>query len=258
MNRYDHSADHASPQQANSRKQRDVRQSHRTPNDVDANEDQYTEDLIEDDDEAVVWPSSIARSAIRYTDTTGQAIGTHRHLVVHRASIPRRASARAEQDMEERALAHSHRRSLHWLVFVGLVLLILLLGYMLLTNLFAWWQITQDDWHYGRPRTYQADAVVGHQDSIQHPSHFIAINLNGQIEVIEFPGGDAARAKVYIGPSLIGTSADLMVVTLAFADVNGDGMLDLIIDVQGGHFIFLNNGKQFRPVMANDHVSLPS
>src|SRR2546425_1583080 len=44
-------------------------------------------------------------------------------------------------------------------------------------------------WHYGRPRTFQTDAVVGHNDSAASPSHFIAINLNRHVEVIECPGG---------------------------------------------------------------------
>ncbi len=33
------------------------------------------------------------------------------------------------------------------------------------------------------PRTFQVDAVVGHNDSATNPSHFIAMNLNGRIEM---------------------------------------------------------------------------
>ncbi|HET9920018.1 MAG TPA: hypothetical protein VFQ30_09285, partial [Ktedonobacteraceae bacterium] len=110
-----------------------------------------------------------------------------------------------------------------------------------------WWQVTQDDWHYGRPRTYQVDQVVGHNDSAQKPSHFIAINLNRQVEVIEFPGGDATKAKIYIGPLLVGPGQYLAPVTLSFQDVNGDGKIDMIVNVQDSHFIFLNNGTSFSP-----------
>jgi len=39
-----------------------------------------------------------------------------------------------------------------------------------------------------RPRTFQVDAVVGHNDSAQIPAILIAINLNSRIEIIEFPG----------------------------------------------------------------------
>lgn len=71
-----------------------------------------------------------------------------------------------------------------------------------------------------------------------------------------FPGGDASHARVYVGPTLMGTNANLAVVTLSFQDVNGDGKPDLVINVQGGHFVFLNTGTQFRPVTASDHVNL--
>ena len=138
-------------------------------------------------------------------------------------------------------------RRFHWLFFVGLAMFTMLIGWILLTTVANWWQVTQDDWHYGRPRTYQVDAVVGHNDSPTNPSHFIAINLRGQVEIIEFPGGDATKAKIYMGAHLIGSGDNLAPVTLTFQDVNGDGKIDMIVNVQGSHFIFLNNGTQFHP-----------
>jgi len=39
--------------------------------------------------------------------------------------------------------------------------------------------------------------VVGHNDSEAHPSHFIAINVDRHVDVIEFPGGDASKARIY-------------------------------------------------------------
>src|SRR5215469_16870910 len=80
----------------------------------------------------------------------------------------------------------------------------------------------KDDLHYGRPRTFQIDAVVGQNDSASNPSHFIALNLNGRIEVIEFPGGDASKARIYLGPQLYGSGQDLIPVTLSFVDVNAN------------------------------------
>lgn len=151
---------------------------------------------------------------------------------------------------------HAQRGRVHWLVFLGGAMFVMVIGWMLLSSLANWWQVTQDDWHYGRPRTYQVDAVVGHNDSLANPSHFIALNLNSHIEVIEFPGGDATKAKVYIGPSLIGQGEDLAPVTLTFQDVNGDGKLDMIVNVGGSHFVYINDSGGFRPARTTDNVHL--
>jgi len=137
------------------------------------------------------------------------------------------------------------RRRFHWLVFVGIAMFVMIIGWIAFNALSNWWQITQDDWRYGRPRTYQVDMVVGHNDSATNPSHFIAENLNSHIMIVEIPGGDTTKAKIYPGPTLIGSGQDLTPVTLSFKDVNGDGKLDMIVNVQGAHFVFLNQNGQF-------------
>ena len=142
---------------------------------------------------------------------------------------------------------HTHKPHAHWLVFVGLGMLTMVAVWVGLTLLTGWWQVIMDDWHYGRPRTYQVDAVVGHHDSAANPSHFIALNLNHHIEIIEFPGGDPTQAKVYIGPTLLGSGQDLTVVTLTFKDLNGDGKPDMVINIGDSHFVFINDAGQFRP-----------
>ncbi len=144
----------------------------------------------------------------------------------------------------------------HWLVYVGIATFVMVIGWIATNTLMSWWQVTQDDLHYGRPRTYQTDAVVGHNDSSSHPSHFIALNLSGHIEIIEFPGGDATKAKIYIGPVLIGSDKDLAPVTLTFTDVNGDGKPDMVINVQGGHIVFINDSGQFRPAHPGEKILL--
>lgn len=159
------------------------------------------------------------------------------------------SSLRRVRDTEELP-----RLRLHWLVFVGIALIVMVLGWVVFTMIANWWQVTQDNWQYGYPRTYQTDAVVGHNDSASNPTHFIAINLNSRIEVIEFPGGDASKAKIYVGPTLIGPNSNLAPVTLTFKDVNGDGKPDMIINVQGGHFVFINQNGQFRPAQPGDNV----
>jgi hypothetical protein len=144
----------------------------------------------------------------------------------------------------------------HWLVYVSLAMFVMLAGWILLSMLINWWQVVQDDWHYGRPRTFQVDQVVGHNDSRAHPSHFIALNLHSRIQIIEFPGGDASKAKVYIGPILIGPDQDLAPVTLTFKDVNGDDQLDMIVNVQDSRFVFVNGDGQFRSPHAGENVQL--
>jgi len=138
---------------------------------------------------------------------------------------------------------------MHWLVWVGITMLIMLIGWTLISLIGNWWTNTTNYWTYGMPRTYQTDAVVGHNDSKQKPSHFIALNLNSQPEVIEFPGADASHAKVYvIGQTLIGTNTNLIPVTVSFQDVNGDGKPDMLVHIQNQTIILLNNGTQFVPV----------
>jgi len=87
--------------------------------------------------------------------------------------------------------------------------------------------------------------VVGHNDSQSSPSHFIALNLKGQIIVVEFPGGNPAHAIDYAGPDLITPGEDLLPVTLKFTDENHDGKLDMVVSVGDKQFIFYNNGATF-------------
>ena len=120
----------------------------------------------------------------------------------------------------------------------------------------SWWRVYQDDMQYGRPRTFQFDAVVGHGDSSSNPTHFILINLNRHVEIIELPGGDGAHARIYLGPTLFGDGQDLTPVTGEVRDVNGDGKPDLIVHIQDQTLVFINDGTAFRPQQPGDHVHL--
>ena len=128
----------------------------------------------------------------------------------------------------------------HPLLLLGLGMILMLVLWTLLTIAASWWNTTWDDLHYGRPRTFQIDMVVGQNDSASNPSHFIALNLNGRIEVIEFPGGDASRARIYIGPQLYGAGSDLIPVTLSFVDVNGNHQPDMILHFQETRIVYIN------------------
>ena len=116
-----------------------------------------------------------------------------------------------------------------------------------LYSLGSWWQHVQDDWTYGMPRTYQTDAVVGHNhDSSSHPSHFLAVNLKGRIEVFELPAGDPTKVRVFLGPILSGKNADQVVVTISFVDSNHDGTPDLILHYGDSAEVFSNHDGTFQ------------
>ena len=74
------------------------------------------------------------------------------------------------------------------------------------------------------------------------------------VEVIEFPGGDAAHAKVYFAMTLFGDGEDLAVVTLSFKDVNGDGTPDMIVTVGDTHYVFINDSGQFRSLKPGEQI----
>ncbi len=135
------------------------------------------------------------------------------------------------------------------LLFLGIVvgMLAMIAGLALITVVGGWVSTTLDDLHYGRPRTFQTDAYVGHHEAPGMPSHFVALNLHGRLEIIEFPGGDPTHARIYLGPQLYGGDADLVPVTLSFQDRNGDHRPDMILHFQGTQVVFINDGGSFRP-----------
>jgi hypothetical protein len=138
-------------------------------------------------------------------------------------------------------VARRQRRPLHGAVYVGLMLLCMVVGFVVFSALTTWWQQTDDYLHYGMPRTYQMDAVVGHQDSAAHPSHFLALNLGGHLSVIEMQGGDLSKTVVYAGPIIYGQGADLVAVTLSVAH-DQRGQPELVLHYQNSEVI-LYDGK---------------
>ncbi len=139
-------------------------------------------------------------------------------------------------------------------IIVGMLLMAAL--FLMMNTLSSWWQVHQDDVTYGRPRTYQVDTVVGHNDSVTNPSHFIFLNLNRHVEIIELPGGDTAHARIYNGPTLFGNGQDLTPVTAEFKDVNGDGKIDMVVHIQDQVLVFINDGTQFVPQQPGQQVHL--
>lgn len=140
-------------------------------------------------------------------------------------------------------------RQAHPLLYLGIGMIAMLLLWTVLSSIFGWIATTVDDIRYGRPRTYQTDQFVGHNEQGGTPSHFLAINLNRRIEIIELPGGDASHAKIYLGPQLYAANDDLTPVTLTFLDVNGDHKPDMIVSFQSSRIVFINDQGGFRPLL---------
>ncbi len=137
-------------------------------------------------------------------------------------------------------------KKIHWLVYVGVGMIAALALWVTASTLLAWGSNKYNDIVYGNPRTFQTDAVVGHNnDSNLHPSHFIALNLHGQVIIIELPAGDPTKSIDYIGPSLIAVGDEKIPITLTFGQVNGDKKVDMIVHIQDKVVYFCNNGTKF-------------
>ncbi len=218
------------------------------------------DDGTEDDAIYNTRPSSSARRyQVPATQVPPTVVRYHRQVVPPRSSRTQ-AAPLVHQSMHERtteptAKRAKGRRQWHWLVLVGVTMVVGIVLYGGGVVVLSWWHSYQDDLHYGCPRTAQYDMRVGHSDT-GTPSHFLALNLNRQIEIIEFPGGDATKAKVYIGPMLIGDGEDLVPVTLEFKDVNRDGKLDMIVHIKESRTVFINDTGQFRLAKPSDTVTL--
>ena len=63
--------------------------------------------------------------------------------------------------------------------------------------------------------------VIYPGDTAEHPSYYLFLNLQGTVLIVEFPHGNAARARVYRGPTLFSDQADQIPVTGEFRVVNG-------------------------------------
>jgi len=149
----------------------------------------------------------------------------------------------------DRRAAPPPHRGKHPVFSLGLCMLIVavfITGYVLIPPALQRWN---DDRVYGYPRTYQTDANVGHGDSRYPLSHFIVVNLNGRIEVIELPQGDTdvLHPHLYLIARLAMQGSDLVPATVSFADMNGDGKLDMVVTFNGTQWILFNNGTTFVP-----------
>lgn len=148
----------------------------------------------------------------------------------------------------------------HWMASGSMTALacglLLVLGYLLLSPLMQWSQRRLDDARYGTPRTTQLDGFVGHAETSGDPTHLIALNLRGQISIMEFPGGDPAQVKAISGPYLVGADGAEAVPLLALQDVNGDGAQDLLLQVRAEVVVYVNDNGGFRLMTPAERAKL--
>ncbi|HLG78331.1 MAG TPA: hypothetical protein VKX46_18095, partial [Ktedonobacteraceae bacterium] len=137
-------------------------------------------------------------------------------------------------------------QQLHPLVFLGLGMILALLIIPVGQSLNSLLSTTLDTFQYGQTRTYQTDVYVGHETG-RTPSHFIALNLHGRIQVIEFPGGDSTHAKIYVGPQLYDADADTIPVTLQFIDTHHNHHPDMLVQFRNYQLLFRNVQGSFQP-----------
>lgn len=137
------------------------------------------------------------------------------------------------------------RRSPFNVVSLGIGMMGALLAVLLGQLLIGWCSTSWDDIHYGRPRMYQTDAFTGYEPGAT-PSHFIVLNLRGRIEVFELLGGDPTKARVYLGPQIAGSGADLVPVTLQFVNPHGTHHPDMVLHFQDTQVVFHNVNGTFQ------------
>ncbi len=176
------------------------------------------------DEDLYDYPPRIPTSSLRYDRYTDQSY-TPRQLPAPKQS----------------------RKGFHWIVYVWLIVLCALALVFISSVIASLWQRTSDSFHYGYPRASQVDADVGHGDTHHPISHFIAINTHGLIEVIEIPG-DPGKAKpyLYVIAQVSGDHSDEIPVTLSFTDVDGDGKIDMQVQVNATTYTLFNDGTTFK------------
>ena len=210
-------------------------------------------DTDEENDEQY-YPQRQHTSAVRYT--TPAPPKKRPKVQVHpgeRIEVPpRRTATHTATPTHQRTYAEEpapkakrrgflfFRRPKHPMLYLGIGMIVMLGLWTGLTYAVSWYTTWQDDLHFGRPRTAQYDVVVGHNDSPTDKTHIIALNLNRTVVIIELPGGDTSKARIYKGPTLFGQGSELAPVTLSFRDTTGDGRLDMIVHVQDSQLIYLN------------------
>jgi hypothetical protein len=208
----------------------------------------------DDQEDDRLYDIRLPTSARRYAAPTTTAARTVMRVTRHQGPPPIQRASRLQSPVsEEPQLAPIAQRKggVHFTVYVGVAMLIMIVGWVALSSLMQWWQVQQDTWHYGTPRTFQCDADVRHGGM----SHFIVVNLHGHILITEMQVDALQKTRVYTGPVFSGAGTDLEPAAISFQDVNGDGYLDMVIAVGTGRYLLINDHSGFRPATSTDTIN---
>jgi hypothetical protein len=226
-------------------------------------------------DEGYIDPPRPKSSTVRMGGAAGTGPVSQVTQTSPTTSIPRRQQAQTRQlsprsiqkpmpPPEKKAPKQSlvvRLKQMHWLFLIGLGMISALVLWLIGSAVLAWGIQRFYDVRYGNPRTFQTDMAVGHGgDTPTHPSHFIAMNLNGRAVVIELKAGNPAQIATYEVPITV-VDGGQSLVTISFKDVNGDHKLDMVVDIhlpglpaQDQYSIFINDGDKFRPATSSDNI----
>jgi len=210
-------------------------------------QDTYRRPVRTDDvDEDALYETRSPNSTRRYAPPAAPPRTVMRvthHHVPPRASL-RQAPTQDEQDIPAKPLAAPRQRPrVHWLVPVGVGMVLMLVLSLAGSAVYAWGVDQYNTLHYGYPRTFQYDANVQHGGM----SHFIVVNLHGHVFMTEILASDPGNTKIYVGPVITGAGADREPVTISFQDMNKDGRPDMLLKVGTTVYLWLNTGQEFRP-----------
>lgn len=138
-------------------------------------------------------------------------------------------------------------RTMGFMAYLITFVLAALAIYVLVGAVVGWLQVRIDDVRYGRPRTTHLQGYVGHgNEAANQPTHFIGLNIDRQVTIVEIPAGDPSQIRNLAGPYLFGADQDLTPVLLSLRDMDNDGMDDLIVNVRNEQIVYLNRDGSFR------------
>jgi hypothetical protein len=158
-----------------------------------------------------------------------------------RQPVPRRRTAQPTQktiqyttppdhdtDAPVRVVVRHQGRHRDWLVPIGIVAIVGVFGYMLVTGyILPAWNHLSSQWHYGDARiNYQTMTIQG------VPRGLVAIGYHGKLIVLLLanPQDKHSQAIEYIIPEYF-PDGDSRAVTLIVTDVNHDGIPDIVVHV---------------------------